>query len=61
VRVGISAPTAILEYDSRDNVFTPTQGIHAEISRPASRESLDTSDNLDRFQRRPNRCRRKRR
>jgi len=25
-RVEISAPTAVLEYDSRDNVFTPTRG-----------------------------------
>jgi hypothetical protein len=27
VRVTISAPTAILEFDTRDNVFTPTRGV----------------------------------
>ena len=49
-RVKISAPTAILEYDSRDNVFTPTRGIYAESSYLASRESLGASDDFDRFQ-----------
>jgi len=50
VRVKVSAPTAILEYDSRDNVFTPTQGIYAEASYLTSRSSLGASDNFDRFQ-----------
>lgn len=50
VRVKVSAPTAILEYDSRDNVFTPTQGIYAESSYLASREALGASDDFDRFQ-----------
>lgn len=50
VRVKISAPTAILEYDSRDNVFTPTRGVYAETSYLASRESLGASDDFERFQ-----------
>lgn len=50
VRVKVSAPTAILEYDSRDNVFTPTQGIYAETSYLASREALGASDDFARFQ-----------
>jgi hypothetical protein len=50
VRVKISAPTAIVEYDSRDNVFTPTRGIYAETSYFASRESLGASDDFERFQ-----------
>jgi len=50
VRVKVSAPTAILEYDSRDNVFTPTRGVYAETSYLASRESLGASDDFDRFQ-----------
>lgn len=48
VRTRISAPTAILEYDSRDNLFTPTQGIYAETSLMASRESLGASDDFER-------------
>ena len=39
-RVEISAPTAVLEYDSRDNVFTPTRGIYAETTLLASREAF---------------------
>jgi hypothetical protein len=50
VRVKVSAPTAIAEYDSRDNVFTPTQGVYAETSYLASRRSLGASDDFDRFQ-----------
>lgn len=50
VRVKVSAPTAILEYDSRDNVFTPTEGLYAETSYLASRRSLGASDDFDRFQ-----------
>lgn len=49
-RVKISAPTAVLEYDSRDNVFTPTQGFYAETSYLASRRSLGASEDFDRFQ-----------
>jgi hypothetical protein len=49
VRVTISAPTAILEYDSRDNLFTPTRGIYAESSYMASREALGASVDFERF------------
>ena len=49
VRVDISAPTAILEYDSRPNLFTPTRGIYAETSYMASRESLGASVDFERF------------
>ena len=50
VRVKISAPTAIVEFDTRDNVFTPTHGIYAESSYLASREALGASDDFERFQ-----------
>ncbi|MEJ8815948.1 hypothetical protein WKW77_33145 [Variovorax ureilyticus] len=49
-RVTVSAPTVILEYDTRDNVFTPTRGIYAETSWLASRESLGSTDSFERFQ-----------
>jgi hypothetical protein len=49
-RVTVSAPTAILEFDSRDNLFTPTRGVYAESSYLASRRSLGASDDFDRFQ-----------
>jgi hypothetical protein len=48
--VKISAPIAIVEYDSRDNVFTPTRGLYAETSYLASRRSLGASDDFERFQ-----------
>ena len=50
LRVTVSAPTAIVEYDTRDNVFTPTRGIYSESSYLASREALGASDNFERFQ-----------
>jgi hypothetical protein len=50
VRVTISAPTAVVEFDTRDNVFTPTRGIYAESSWLASREALGASDNFERFE-----------
>ena len=50
VRVKVSAPTAVVEYDSRDSVFTPTRGIYAESSYLASRESLGASVDFERFQ-----------
>ena len=50
LRVRVSAPTAIVEFDSRDNVFTPTQGIYAESSYLASRETLGASVNFERFE-----------
>lgn len=49
VRVTVSAPTAILEYDSRDNIFTPTRGIYAESAYLASRETLGASVDFERF------------
>jgi len=50
LRVKVSAPTAILEYDSRDNVFTPTRGIYAETSYMASRKGLGATDDFERFE-----------
>ena len=49
-RVEISAPTAVLEYDSRDNVFTPTRGIYAETSLLAAREAFGASVDFTRFE-----------
>lgn len=49
IRVTISAPTAIAEYDSRDNVFTPTLGVYAESSLLASREALGANVDFERF------------
>ncbi len=48
-RVTVSAPTAILEYDSRDNVFTPTRGVYAETAYLASRRSLGATVDFERF------------
>lgn len=50
VRVKISAPTAVVEYDTRDNVFTPTRGVYAESSWLASREALGASVDFERFE-----------
>ena len=50
VRVKISAPTAVVEFDTRDNVFTPTQGIYSESSYLASREALGASTDFERFE-----------
>lgn len=50
LRVKISAPTAIVEYDSRDNVFTPTRGVYAESSYMASREGLGATVDFERFE-----------
>jgi hypothetical protein len=50
IRTKVSAPGAILEYDSRDNVFTPTRGIYAESFVMASREALGATDDFERFQ-----------
>src|SRR4030095_13674179 len=49
IRTKVSAPTAILEYDSRDNIFTPTRGIYAASGYLASRESLGRSVDFERF------------
>lgn len=50
IEVEISAPAAILEYDSRDNLFTPTRGIYSESLYLLSRESLGASEDFERFQ-----------
>jgi len=49
-QVTVSAPTPVLEYDSRDNVFTPTRGIYAETSYLASREALGATVNFGRLE-----------
>jgi hypothetical protein len=46
----ISAPAAVLELDSRDNLFTPTRGMFAESVYLASREDLGASEEFERFQ-----------
>lgn len=48
-RITISAPTAILEYDTRDNIFTPTQGSYAEAAYLASRDALGANVEFERF------------
>lgn len=48
-RVTVSAPTAILEYDSRDNIFTPTRGVYAETAYLASRRDLGATVDFERF------------
>ena len=49
-RVKVSAPTAVLEFDTRDNLFTPTEGVYAETSYLASREALGASKDFERFE-----------
>ncbi len=46
----ISAPAAVLEFDSRSNLFTPTRGMFAESVYLASREELGASKDFERFQ-----------
>ncbi|MBS0580184.1 MAG: hypothetical protein JSR36_13095 [Proteobacteria bacterium] len=48
--VTVSAPTAILEYDSRNNIFTPTRGVYAETSYLVSRRGLGSSVDFERFE-----------
>jgi hypothetical protein len=48
--VTISAPAAILEFDSRDNAFTPTRGVFAESLLLVSRQDLGASEDFERFQ-----------
>jgi hypothetical protein len=50
IEVDVSAPGAILEYDSRDNLFTPTRGAYAETFYMLSREDLGASEDFERFQ-----------
>jgi len=47
--VTVSAPTAVLEYDSRNNILTPTRGLYSETSYLASREALGASVDFARF------------
>jgi hypothetical protein len=49
-RVKVSAPTAVLEFDTRDNLFTPTEGVFAETSYLVSREALGASQDFERFE-----------
>ncbi len=46
----ISAPAAVLEFDSRNNLFTPTRGMYAESVYLASREELGATEEFERFQ-----------
>ena len=48
-RVTVSAPTVIVEFDSRDNIFTPTRGVYAETAYLASREALGATVGFERF------------
>ena len=41
--IDISAPAAVLEYDSRDNLFTPTRGLFAESLILVAREAFGAS------------------
>ena len=50
VDIEISAPAGILEYDSRNNLFTPTRGIYSESSILVSREEFGASEDFERFQ-----------
>jgi hypothetical protein len=47
--VTISAPTAILKYDSRNNTFTPTRGLYSETSYLISRESFGATVDFERL------------
>jgi hypothetical protein len=49
IRINISAPGAILEYDTSDNIFTPTLGVYSKSFYMASRESLGGTDDFERF------------
>ena len=46
----ISAPAGVLEFDSRDNVFTPTRGWFGESVYLVSREDFGASEDFERFQ-----------
>ena len=50
IDIKISAPAAVLEYDSRNNLFTPTSGMYAESVYLASREELGATEDFERFQ-----------
>ncbi len=50
VNIKISAPAGVIEYDSRNNLFTPTSGLYAESLYLMSRESFGASQDFERFQ-----------
>jgi hypothetical protein len=50
VNMDISAPAAVLEYDSRNNLFTPTRGMFAESVYLSSMDELGASEDFRRFQ-----------
>jgi len=50
IDMDISAPAGVLEYDTRNNLFTPTSGMFAESVYLASREELGASEEFERFQ-----------
>ena len=47
--VTVSAPTAILEYDSRNNLFTPTRGLYSETSYLVSRSAFGATVDFERL------------
>jgi hypothetical protein len=49
IRVRIAGPSIVLTYDSRDNVFTPTQGGYAETSWFVSDHAFGASRDFTRF------------
>ena len=50
VHMKISAPAAVLEFDSRNNLFTPTKGLFAESVYLDSLEDLGATEEFQRFQ-----------
>jgi hypothetical protein len=50
VKIKISAPTAVLEFDSRNNLFTPTRGVYSESSYMDSLEELGATGSFQRFE-----------
>ena len=50
IDIEISAPAAVVEFDSRNNLFTPTSGMFAESVYLASREELGSTEEFERFQ-----------
>jgi hypothetical protein len=50
VDMKISAPAAVLEFDSRNSLFTPTRGAFAESVYLVSREDFGATEEFERFQ-----------
>jgi hypothetical protein len=50
VDMKISAPAAVLEYDTRNSLFTPTRGLYAETVYLASRDELGATEEFERAQ-----------